>query len=508
MNKSVLLIAINQNTACGLRYLSASLALDNINSYILYYFNDHPENLNILSQFIENNNIGIVGISVFSTFKQTAISITSFLKKKHDIPIVWGGSHVNSCPDDAIIYSDFIALQDCEIALREFAQKYFKKLDVSSCSNFWIRSGNQIFKNPVKIIEDIDALPLPDWDIGNKYFIKDGKIEAEAESQIEQVYCVFGSRGCPYECTYCANKVMKINCGVNSNYYKVRKVENIILEIEETIKRFPRIYNIAFYDELFGADPKWVEEFCQKYSRRINIPFGIISSPSVMNKDKMTALKHAGLATIGFGLQSGSVRMRKIYNRSEKLDKIREVNRIANKLKLVQSFDIIVDNPLDDKDSLIETLRFLLTLRKPFLPRTFDLVYLPQTDLTRKLLDEGYITKDQIEGNGDDKAYWLWRVDKRNLEQKQYSYIIALIQLTGNILIPNWAIKMMLKFDDKKCHRLKNLVENSILKESFYYKSAMINTIVAHKKLVLIKKIINRIYFKALKLLKPVRKDK
>src|SRR3989339_1111321 len=138
-NKKVLLIAINQNTACGLRYLSSSLALDNISTCILYYFNDHPDNLNALSRVIESNNIGIVGISVFSTFKQTAVSITKFLKNKYDIPVIWGGPHVNSDSDDAMIYSDFLALQDCEIALREFAQKYFDKQDISSCSNFWIR---------------------------------------------------------------------------------------------------------------------------------------------------------------------------------------------------------------------------------------------------------------------------------------------------------------------------------------------------------------------------------
>ncbi len=508
MNKSVLFIAINQNTACGLRYLSSSLALDSINSHVMYYYNDHPENLYRLSQFIENNNIGIIGISVFSTFKQTAVAITEFLKKKHDIPIVWGGPHVNSDPDDAMIYSDFIALQDCEIAFREFTQKYFKKQDFSNSSNFWIRSNNRIFRNSVKIIEDIDALPFPDWNIGNKFFINDGKIYAEAESQIKQAYFVFGSRGCPFECSYCANKAMKINCGVKSKYYKVRKVENIVLEIEEAIKRFPAMRCIAFYDELFGADPKWVEEFCQKYSRRVNIPFGITSSPAAMNKDKMETLQRCGLTNIGFGLQSGSERMRKIYNRPEKLDKIREVNRLANKLNLVQHFDIIVDNPLDDKDSLIETLRFLLTLKKPFFSKTFDLVHLPQTDLTKKLLEEGYITEDQIEGNGNDKVYWIWRVNKQELGEKQCAYLIALIQLAGNILIPNWAIKMLLKLDDKKCCRLKNLIENVVLNESSIFKSAMINNIAAQKKSVIIKKIFRKICLKVQKSLRAIKKDK
>lgn len=499
INKKVLLIAINQDTACDLRYLSASLALDNINTSIVYYFNDHPKNLDLLSQFIENNNIGIVGISVFSTFKQTAVSITEFLKKKYDIPIIWGGPHVNSYPEDAIIYSDFIALQNCEIALREFAGKWFSKQDIRNCNNFWIRSGNQIFKNPVKIITDLDVLPFPDWDIKNKYFIKNGQIEAETEAPIRHSYFVFGSRGCPYECTYCANKVMKLNCGVKSGYYRVRKVENIILEIEEAVKRFPTICSIAFYDELFGADPKWVEEFCQKYSKRVDIPFGITSSAAVMNEYKLEALKHSGLVSVGFGLQSGSERMRKIYNRVEKLDKIKEVNRLANKLKLVQYFDIIVDNPLDDKDSLLETLRFLLTLRKPFLPKTFDLVYLPQTDLTKKLLDEGYIANDKIEGNGDDRTSWIWRVDKGNLEQKQYSYIIALIQLTGNILIPNWVIRMMLGFEGEKSQRIRTMLENAILRETFHSRSAILNSVAAQRKSVIIKKIIKRVYSKVLK---------
>ena len=492
MDRKVLLIATNQTEACGLRYLASSLSIDNIKTYIIYYFDGPPENLDILNQFIEKNNVGIIGISVFSSLKQTAILITESLKKKYNMPIVWGGPHVNSDPEDAIIYADIIGLHDCEIPFRNLVKKLFKGEDIKDINNFWFKNDNAIIKNPVEIIEDIDLYPFPDWDTDNKFLIKDGKIEIEKESPAKNWYRVFCSRGCPFECSYCANKVIKMNSGAPSKYYRVRRVDSIILEIENAVRKFPSIRHIAFYDELFGVKDKWVEEFCQKYSERIRIPFGLQSNPVILNTEKIKKLKSAGLKDLGFGLQTASERMRKIYKRPETLTKIKEMNLIGNKFKIVHQFDIIVDNPLENKEDLTDTLKYLLTLKKPFLSKTFDLEHLPKTDLTEKLLNERHITDRDIAGNKGTQ-YYAWRIDKERLGQKQQGYIIALIQLTGNALIPNWIIKKMLLLDDKNSDWFKNKVKKIVLNERFYKISAIINNAVMMRKSLLIKKIIRRL---------------
>ncbi len=157
---------------------------------------------------------------------------------------------------------------------------------------------------------------------------------------------------------------------------------------------------------------------------------------------------------------------------------------------------LIVDNPLETKENLIETLLFLLTLKKPFLSKTFDLVHLPKTDLTEKLLNEGYITKEQIEGNKKEATYSNWRVDGEKIEQKQQKRIIALIQLTGNIFIPNWIIKILLQLENKIPAGLKNKIEKLTLNEHFYKISAIINAAAMQKKSVVMKKIIRKLYKK------------
>ena len=313
MQKTIGLIALNQNEACGLRYLASYLKKNtDVHVCLVYYYDDDENNLELLNEFIRENNIKLVGVSVFSSLKRLAIKVTDEIKNKHNIPVIWGGPHVNSDPNDAIAHAEIIGLHDCEIQLKNLVTKYFDGQDITNTNNFWFKTNNGIIKNPIQIVENIDEFDFPDWGIEDKYYIKGGKVEAETESPAQNWYRVFGSRGCPYQCSYCANKVIKINSGAPAKYYRVRSVKNIMTEIEAAIKKFPNTREIIFYDELFGVNPDWFEEFCREYSTRIKLPFGIQSNPVNMNDEKIKKLKDIGLKHMSFGLQSASERMRKI----------------------------------------------------------------------------------------------------------------------------------------------------------------------------------------------------
>jgi len=122
-------------------------------------------------------------------------------------------------------------------------------------------------------------------------------------------------------------------------------------------------------------------------------------NPKDISKEKILKLKDCGLVFSSFGLQSASTKIRNIYDRPESLEDIRSANLILNELHIPQFFDLIVDSPYEDKKDLAETLFFLLSLKKPFVAKTFDLAHLPDTKLTKMLLQHKLIQENEVEGN-------------------------------------------------------------------------------------------------------------
>jgi len=159
---------------------------------------------------------------------------------------------------------------------------------------------------------------------------------------------------------------------------------------------------------------------------------------------KIKELKNAGLFFTSFGMQSGSERMRKIYGRPESLKDIKKANEILHKLKILHLIDLIVDNPCETLADLIDTLDFLLEFKKPFAVKTFDLQHFPETNLTNMLLSKRLIFENEIEGNFKTYGNLTFRVLDRKVSLPiEEKYIVALIQMTGNIFVPNLVLKWL-----------------------------------------------------------------
>jgi radical SAM superfamily enzyme YgiQ (UPF0313 family) len=121
-------------------------------------------------------------------------------------------------------YCDIIVRGEPEYTTLETIQNLSNLNGVLGVS--YIKDG-QIIKNPDRpLIEDLDALPFPARDLVDNY-----KYHIVLFPN-KPIAMVLTSRGCPFECTFCATHL----------FYKrsrnVRSPENVVQEVEEIVKTY------------------------------------------------------------------------------------------------------------------------------------------------------------------------------------------------------------------------------------------------------------------------------
>jgi radical SAM superfamily enzyme YgiQ (UPF0313 family) len=369
----------------------------------------------------------IVGISLRSSFYKLAVELTTKIRTKLQVPIVWGGIHPTVVPDTCIKHADFICIGEGELAMLELANRLAHTMDITNIDGFWVNTRRlntyglcgekkgqyavrKIYRNPVRPpIEDLDALPYPDFDgKKNKYFIDDNdvyrmpltKYGNPSDTPEMIAYEMMTARGCPYSCTFCSNTCLRKLYAGKGRYLRRRSVNSVIAELKHIKSRNKYLRRIEFWDEIFTLDRKWVEAFSDAYREHINLRFYCYTHPNVVKDELIQPLKRAGLTSINMGIQSGSERVRReIFNRQMSNAKIIAAANTLLKYNLAHYvYDLIVDNPFETDDDLQETLELLLQLPRPFVLNLFSLAYFPETPLTERALKEGYITDADIEG--------------------------------------------------------------------------------------------------------------
>ena len=142
---------------------------------------------------------------------------------------------------------------------------------------------------------------------------------------------------------------------------------------------------IGFVDDDFCAKSnEEIKAFCNRYEEYVGLPFFCASTPSSINKEKIGALISAGLVRLEMGIQTTSDKINKeIDNMPVLMEKAVEAIKFLEKYryKVDLCFDFILDNPWEKEDTLIESLNFILTIKKLVSILLFSLTLCPGTIL-------------------------------------------------------------------------------------------------------------------------------
>lgn len=322
---------------------------------------DYPLDYQKIKKDIENFKPELVAFSSTSNQFKFVEKLAPLIKKDFNVPIVCGGIHATSAPEDTVLNEsiDFICVGEGEHALLELVDKLEKGEDVSAIQNIWLRSNGKIIKNQLRPpIQDLNTLPFADREEFNHKRIVD----------ISRGWVnILAGRGCPFRCTYCINHRYFDLYG-NKYTARVRSVENVLKEVEQLVKD-PNVKMINFNDDTFTINKEWLLEFCEEYAKRFKFPFACNTRPTNFDKDMAQALKAAGCQEVKIGLEVGSEKVRKeILNRHMSDEVIIKAFDTAKQAGIRCWAFTMIGIPTETREDVLKTIKLLAKIR-PYIIR-------------------------------------------------------------------------------------------------------------------------------------------
>lgn len=397
-------------------FLPGSIGLLKEGGDFAYHYSD-----SVVEQVVEIcKDADLIGVSFMTSYFDRAIQITEQIRKRLDTkPIIWGGIHASCKPEEALNYADLVCVGEGEESLYEVVEKMRLGEDYTAVTGIWSKKNGQTVTSPVRpLIADLDSLPHFDFSCERHYVYdihSDSIIPLTPEvlsrtlpllpyfgAHLKRAFRTMTDRGCPHRCSYCnVSNLKRMYNESKVPYFRARSIPNVIEELENIKKTYPFIEVIQFFDDTFFArPPKQIAEFAALYKARVGLPFYCQASPTTLTEEKLTALLDAGLVYVELGIQTGSLKVKKLYHRQESNEKIIEVTSLLHKYRdrlMTPDYHIILDNPWETEDDTMDTVRLLYQVPKPYGLCLSSLIFFPQTELYEKALAEGLLRDETKE---------------------------------------------------------------------------------------------------------------
>jgi radical SAM superfamily enzyme YgiQ (UPF0313 family) len=296
----------------GISYISSLLHEHNFQTQLLVLgSNNHwKHSVKLLQKYMKNYAPKLVCFTAVSSQYPFINKIASFIKTNwSDKYLIIGGAHTTLNPTAVITDSfDALCIGEGEYPLLELCHQIETKQTPHGIANLWIkRPDGTIERNLTRPFhENLDDLPFPDRAMWEPWM----------KEHLGSELAVLLGRGCPYNCTYCCNHVLKK--AAPGKYVRMRSPEGIIKEIATIHKEYPNQQRIYFEVESIALNKDWLLEYCRQledFNSTINNSILYSSnfriSPQSMDEKIFVGFKKANIYKINIGLEAGSERIRR-----------------------------------------------------------------------------------------------------------------------------------------------------------------------------------------------------
>lgn len=385
---------INKTHYCvpslGLGYLASSLRKSGLDSVSILDPVRGGLGYSEFAALLKEKKPKILGIQCYSFDVPSVIRMLKIAKDINPgITTVIGGPHPTAVAEaifSELANLDFAILGEGEISFPQFVKAVFSNDadGLKRIPGLAYREEDRVAVNAPASITDLGSLDMPAWDL-----MDIRTYPAEVQGGFYKGYPVapvITSRGCPFECTFCANRILM------GRGLRFRPIQKVVDEIQHLVENF-NAKEIHILDDNFTINKKRVFDFCQEIrQRKIKVNFAFPNGMRVDTVDEqvLSALKGIGAYSVTLGIESGSQRILDHMKKVLDISLIREKVDLIKKAKLIINAFFIIGYPYEQKEDILKTIAFAKELPidvahfSCFLP-------LPGTEITEELLRSGEI---------------------------------------------------------------------------------------------------------------------
>jgi len=258
----------------------------------------------------------VFGITVLTAQVKRSFELSAMFKAKYpDCTVMVGGYHPTALPDESLTETDTIdvvvrgegerTLIELYEAIRSGSTDFSKILGLS-----FRRDGRVVHTPEQPLIKDLDSLPKFPYDLFVNMLEK-----TKARASYDWGFIVT-SRGCPYKCTYCAQRMM------TGNTYRYKSPELIVEELDVLVNRFGA-KNVFFMDDNFCFKKSRTKEVCDaliKSGLGKKCHFSLQTRADNFYRDVVPMLREAGFTSVGFGMETGVERLVTVIGKGETIE--------------------------------------------------------------------------------------------------------------------------------------------------------------------------------------------
>jgi len=338
----------------------------------------------------------IIGVTSFTENRFQSFELVRRAKRaRPEALTVMGGPHASMAAEDALDH-----LAELDLVVRGEGERTVadlcRALGAGRGPEVWAKVDGLVYRRqdgrvaaarPRQPVLDLDTLPNPAFHLV-PFARYNFTFEVPGHGPLPAIN-VITSRGCPFNCSFCATPV---NWG---RHVRMRSPEHVVDEIEDLVRRYG-VRVIFFYDDTFNANPRRVEAICDLLLRRkLNIFWKCDVRMDLMTRPLLAKMKQAGLFHLSFGLEAGSERVRnEVVNKKVDVRDFHNLVRWCNELEVVPNVFFIFSHPTETWAEARETIRLIEDYRDRIEGSVAILHVYPGTPLERTAKERGVLPAD------------------------------------------------------------------------------------------------------------------
>ncbi|MBP6715501.1 MAG: B12-binding domain-containing radical SAM protein [Acidobacteria bacterium] len=264
----------------------------------------------------------VIGVGLmFSCTWPATRDLLKKLKAAHPTKrLVLGGEHVTALPHLCFLQSpiDIGVVGEGEDTLHELLTALETNASLMDVPGLVLPGPSRdVIRTAVRArIRSIDDIPLPAW----RHFNLEGYLAFNQPHGASRGRFIpmLATRGCPYECTFCASASMW------TQRWLPRTPKLVVDEMEEYVREY-QVHDFQFEDLTAIVRGDWVEEFCNEIKRRglkitWQLPSGTRSE--AMTRELAALIHETGCHEFAYAPESGSDDTLRIIKKRVKLDRL------------------------------------------------------------------------------------------------------------------------------------------------------------------------------------------